>query len=150
MKNHNLLFPAFLFTFLLFNCNNSQPADSSGDSQNPDQTCIEKIIAEDEKFGKIRNHACENQSLSQTVIDYTTALEGLDFSECPEAFSNAFKGHIEAWRAVIPATDKYPDLRGEMHDVFEIIETGADSTEFKALVAEVWATWGNVEKAMTK
>ena len=144
MKKLNLFYLFLFVSFLLFNCNNAQPADS----ENSPQSCIEKIIAEDEKFGKIRNHACEKQSLTQTVNDYTTALEGLNFSGCPDDFSNAFKSHIEAWKAVVPVTDKYPDLRGEMHDVFEIIEGGSDSMEFKALVADVWATWEDVEKAM--
>jgi hypothetical protein len=34
-----------------------------------------------------------------------------------------------------------------MHDVFAIIEAGKDSTAFKALVADIWATWAQVEAA---
>ena len=42
-------------------------------------------------------------------------------------------------------TDQYPNLRGEMHDLFDIIEKGKDSGAFKTHLKAIWDTWENVE-----
>ncbi|MDC8004810.1 hypothetical protein POV27_12165 [Aureisphaera galaxeae] len=107
--------------------------------------CIERILAEDSEYGKERNHACETISLSETIAQYTKQLRGMDFSDCPAAFSKAFDGHITAWDSIAPLTHKYPDLRGEMHVLFDSIEKTADSTEFKRLLGAIWSTWGDIE-----
>ena len=75
-------------------------------------------------------------------------LSQLDYNACPEAFTTAFEKHIKAWIATIPVLDKYPDLRGEMHDVFDIIEAGEHQDTFKALVKAIWDSWAEVEEAM--
>ena len=56
--------------------------------------------------------------------------------------------HMNAWINITEVTDNYPDLRGEMHDIFDIIENGPDSTAFKFLLTEIWTTWEQVEQAM--
>jgi len=50
--------------------------------------------------------------------------------------------------AVLPITDRYPDLREEMHDLFKKLETGKDAEVSKPLVKTIWATWAEVEQAM--
>lgn len=116
-------------------------------NQSPKE-CIENIIEQDSELGNMRNHACEKQSLSATIDDYVASLDKLNYNNCPSEFTLAFEEHIEAWVNATEITDLYPDLRGEMHDVFAIIESGPDSTEFKYLVAEIWSTWEQVELAM--
>ncbi|MCB0544193.1 MAG: hypothetical protein H6575_05330 [Lewinellaceae bacterium] len=133
-------------------------ADSGADKQKPVQpapattaaakACMDSIIAFDSRVGTIRNHACEKQSLSKTITEYTEALENADFAACPVAFKNAFLKHIQAWRNALAVTDKYPELRGEMHDLFNKIESGDDGPVFKTLVADIWATWADIEKVM--
>ena len=107
--------------------------------------CIEMVIANDEILGKERNHACEKISLSKTVKAYSKGLKKLDYGNCSEEFTQAFERHRQAWLGVLPITDKYPELRGEMHDLFAQIEKGKDGEEFKNLVKAIWDTWGEVE-----
>lgn len=111
------------------------------------QECIDYVIALDDSLGTIRNHACEKQSLSETIDEYVYNLDNLSFSNCPPAFITAFDEHKDAWVNATEITDNYPDLRGEMHELFEIIENGPDSIAFKLLVAEIWSTWEQVELA---
>ena len=112
------------------------------------QECIESVIALDDSLGSVRNYATVNQSLSLTIDEYVNALKDIDFSNCPTDFTKAFDSHIEAWKNAKIITDKYLNIRGEMHDLFTIIENDQDSTEFKQLVAEIWSTWGDVENSI--
>ncbi|MBT8296384.1 MAG: hypothetical protein KJO51_08200 [Gramella sp.] len=109
--------------------------------------CVQRILARDSILGEVRNHATETTSVSKTVLDYTRELDSLDYSNCPEEFKKAFHEHINAWLNVRSVTDKYPHLRGEMHDVFNEIEKTSDSVRFKQLVGKIWETWARVEKA---
>ena len=110
--------------------------------------CVERIFEKDSILGSIRNHASENVSLSQTINDYTEALESLDYTNCPDKFVSSFHDHIDAWKKVTKVTDDYPLLRGELHDIFEELEKSKDSTEFKSLVKQVWDTWYLVEASV--
>jgi hypothetical protein len=110
--------------------------------------CIEYIIAKDDSLGKIRNHACKEQSLSKTIHQYIGALNALDTKDCAPAFNQAFNNHKKAWLNTLKVTDNYSHLRGEMHDLFAVIETSKDSTEFKILINNIWSTWAEVEKAI--
>lgn len=112
-----------------------------------EQDCIKSALAIDDSIGKIRNHECERISLSRTISNYTTGMKAIDMKDCPNSFSNAYDLHRKAWDEVLPITNKYPELRGEMHDLFKQIEAGKDSVLFKKRVAAVWATWAEVEKA---
>ena len=114
----------------------------------PGQACIERIIALDDSLGGVRNHACETISLTETIRQYTDAMGRFDYSDCPDAFTKAIQKHRKAWLALVHLVDQYPDLRGEMHDLFEQLENGRDSATFKPLLKTVWDTWGEVERAM--
>ncbi|TRO66839.1 hypothetical protein [Christiangramia sabulilitoris] len=109
--------------------------------------CEEKVIQTDEKLGKIRNHSSEKISLSETIDNYTESLNSLNFDHCTENFTMAFRDHIDAWKNIKKITDKYPDLRGEMHQLFDEIQNGKDSTEFKELSKKIWDTWSKVENS---
>jgi len=67
--------------------------------------------------------SANKQQLSKSIINYTKALSNLDYTLCPETFSNAFNQHTITWNNMIEITNKYPTLRGEMHDLFGQIET---------------------------
>lgn len=110
-------------------------------------SCVDVILKKDSELGEIRNHACEKISLSKTIDEYVSSLEKLDYSTCPESFTNAFKNHRSAWIDTKQITNRYPELRGEMHDLFDEINKTSDSTEFKKLVKGIWDTWAEVEKA---
>ena len=112
------------------------------------QTCIEKIIALDDSLGTIRNHACKTISLSETIKQYTAGMNQFDFQTCPEAFTVAFKKHIAAWTDMLVVTNQYPELRGEMHDLFDQLEVGEQAELFKSLLKSIWDTWAEVEQAM--
>ncbi|WP_418603117.1 hypothetical protein [Hwangdonia sp.] len=108
--------------------------------------CIEKIIKTDDSLGTIRNYECEKISLSQTISNYANSLNNLDFTGCPEQFKTAFKNHEQAWRNMMVLTNNYPELRGEMHDLFDTIKTGKDSAAFNPLLKNIWDTWAIIEK----
>lgn len=114
------------------------------------KACLDRVMAQDDSLGKARNHACETISLSETIKQYVSGLENIDYSNCPEAFVNAFKAHREAWTAMMEVTDKYPDLRGEMHDLFDELEKSEDADTFKSLLKPIWDTWALVEKEINK
>lgn len=108
--------------------------------------CINNILKLDDSLGKLRNIECKQVPLSQSITNYITALNNLDYTSCPKTFSNAFKQHTKAWDKMIEVTNKYATLRGEMHDLFNQIETSKDSTQFKILLKDIWDTWENIEK----
>jgi len=112
------------------------------------KSCIQSIIQQDEVLGGIRNHACEDTTLSSTILAYVEGMEALNFENCPKAFTEAFQKHIDAWRDMITVMDKYPGLRGEMHDLFKQLEEGEDAEAFKTKLDAVWDTWSGVEAAM--
>lgn len=109
--------------------------------------CVNLILTKDDSLGKIRNHACETLSLSETIKQYTQALDSLNFENCPSGFTNAFNNHIDAWTDIIQVTNHYPYLRGEMHDLFDKLEAGEHGDEFKPLLKNIWDTWKRIESA---
>ena len=110
--------------------------------------CMARVIALDDSLGKVRNHTCESTPLSETIRQYAFALENIDYEACPAAFSTAFQKHREAWLALLPVTDQYSGLRGEMHVLFKQLESGEHAEQFKSLVKAVWDTWAEIEAAM--
>lgn len=109
---------------------------------------MDNVIAIDAKLGKIRNHSCEKISLSETISNYVNELNKISFDDCPKAFDQAFKSHINAWLEMIPVTDNYPNLRGELHDLFDKIEAGKDKVLFKKRLDAIWKTWADIEETM--
>ena len=114
--------------------------------QDHGSVCVKMILEKDSELGSKRNHDCESTSLSNTIDIYTQALSDLDFSDCPSSFSQAFQEHINAWIEMKEVTDGYPDLRGEMHDLFDQIRQTKDSTQFKIRLNMIWSTWESIEK----
>jgi hypothetical protein len=142
------IFPLLLFALLGTSCQSSgNEASTPAAAITNGNACTDRILEQDGALGKIRNYACERAPMSEVITNYSDGLEALGFSACPEGFTRSFAAHVEAWRTTTVVTDQYPKLRGEMHDVFAIIEAGKDSTAFKALVADIWATWAQVEAA---
>ena len=142
---HILILP--LLSMLFLNCSSKKQSTDKNLAVSY-QSCIDHIIAVDDSIGKIRNHNCEKISLSETIKVYTTGIENLDFNNCPGDFTNAFQRHKKAWTQMLQVTDKHPNLRGEMHDLFKILEEGKDKEFFKPLLDKIWSTWAEVEKSM--
>ncbi|MDJ0645873.1 MAG: hypothetical protein QNJ57_07830 [Flavobacteriaceae bacterium] len=133
-----------LLLLMIFSCQKTKKEDSIARTS---EQCVTYILKKDDSLGTIRNHSCEKISLSTTIQQYTSSLNELDFSNCPEDFSKAFKDHISAWNEMTAITDRHDQLRGEMHDLFDIIEKSLDSTEFAARLKAIWDTWEPIEKA---
>ncbi len=130
--------------FLVINflsCNHKKEVKNS-------KKCIEYVMHIDDSLGTLRNHNSEKLTLSKTIDLYTNSLEDLSFSNCPPTFSSAFKSHITAWKNMKEVTDKYPSLRGEMHDLFDQIKTSNDSLLFEKRLTAIFSTWEEVELAM--
>lgn len=138
----------FIFTISLLGCRGiGEKQDSSHTGLDAKQVkCVERIFKKDSVLGDIRNHASEKMSLSQAINNYTSKLEAINYNDCPEKFTSAFLKHIEAWKLVKKVTDKYPSMRGELHDIFAKLEKSNDSTEFKILAQQIWDTWDMVKE----
>jgi len=149
MKNISQVVLLLLVVLVTFHCTNKKP-NPKNSTPGDEKNCIEHVIAIDDSIGGLRNHNCEKISLSETIKIYTDGIENISFDYCPRNFSKAFEAHKKAWVAMMEVTDKYPDLRGEMHDLFKILEEGEDKDSFKPLLDKIWSTWADVEKAMGK
>jgi len=146
-NEYRLLFRIYTIVFLIafsFACNNS-----SSETEKNDQTekiCMDNVIKQDSILAIVRNEATRSKSLSQTINEYTSGLDTVNLSSCPLEFTKAIKKHIKAWRALLTVTNKYADLRGEMHVLFEQIKRSADSSIFNEKEKLIWSTWEEVEK----
>lgn len=142
--------PIILFlTLLLLGCNSSSKKENTSLSimEVKSINCVKQIFEKDSIFGNIRNHDSERVSLSEAINNYSNNLKSLDFSYCPDEFKLAFQKHAEAWLDFRKISDKHPLLRGELHDIFSIIEKGKDSTEFRSSLKQILETWKLVEKS---
>ncbi|GEM_PF-2537847 len=110
--------------------------------------CMAEAILLDDSLGAVRNHACKSMSLSATIRQYADNIARIGQMGCPPAFAAGFEKHREAWLALLPVTDQYPDLRGEMHVLFKQLESGRHAESFKPLVKTVWDTWAEIEAVM--
>ncbi len=149
-KNSIVLF----LCLLVLSCHNNdkkQNIESPSEAlTNASELCVENILKKDSEYGEIRNHESEQLSISKTIDNYTTNLKSLDYTKCPENFSSAFSEHINAWLAIKKVTDNYPNLRGELHSLFTVLENEKDSVEFKVLSKQIWDSWKLVEIASKK
>lgn len=109
--------------------------------------CMERVLRMDSTMGAGRNRASRKMPLSQAIRDYVRGIEAIDFRGCPAAFTGAFTRHKEAWKGLLPITDKYPRLRGELHQLFGQLEKGPHAEDFKRRLGAVWDTWAEVEKS---
>lgn len=112
--------------------------------------CMDRIMTLDDSLGTIRNHDSESMSLSASIKKYTHALEKLPFEDCPQEFVEAFGQHQAAWLQLLPITDKYPELRGELHDIFKMIEEKGDKDALDKELKEVITTWTTIEETIKK
>lgn len=132
-----------LCLLVIFSCKRSKENKTT---QNEKQ-CIEKVLVMDDSLGIIRNHACETIALSKSIEQYVNSLQQIDFTDCPDQFSKSFIRHEAAWLDMLEISDMYPNLRGEMHDLFDSLKTGNDAERFNELLQNIWDTWGEVEKS---
>ena len=137
-----------VFLTICYCCKTVSTTSSSGIIKESSKECVDRIIAIDDSLGTIRNHACKTISLSQTIKNYTDGLSNIDYTSCPKIFTQAFQFHIEAWLDMMEVTDHYPQLRGEMHDLFDAIEKGVHKELFDPRLKAIWDTWADIESAM--
>lgn len=147
MPNYVFHLFALLTSLLCLTCH-APPADARLATADVSTACIERILVLDDSFGTVRNHSSESTSLSAGVRNYIRSLRELDYEGCPEAFTEAYAAHREAWEGVLPITDRHLNLRGEMHDLFARLEKSSDSILFRQRVAAIWSTWDQVEQAV--
>ena len=107
--------------------------------------CIQTILEQDALLGEIRNHACDSLPLKDVILNYARALEALDYEDCPKEFTYAFMSHIKAWKDMMIIVDHYPDLRGEMHDLFSLLADSNHKDLFNQKLNAIWRTWEEVE-----
>jgi hypothetical protein len=109
-------------------------------------SCVEQILLMDDSLGTVRNHACEKISLSESIDNYVQGFESLDYEACPQFFRHAFGQHLDAWKDMMPITNKHPELRGEMHELFDQLKESADSAVFNRKLKKIQDTWTLVEQ----
>lgn len=134
--------------FMLPACNddNRKKGETTKITAVQQSECIRRFMSTDDSLGKIRNHACETVSLSKSIQQYVQALRKADYGICLPSFQEAVNKHLDAWQGILKITDRYPDLRGEMHALFDQLEKTKDSAAFKPLLDKIWDTWAGVEE----
>ena len=110
------------------------------------------MISADERLGRTRNQSTHDGSLADAVRGYVKSLDRVDFGGCPADFVVAFQAHRDAWESSISFLAEFDELRGEMHDLFEVIrktdlETGL---RLERLESAIWSTWADVEEVAEK
>lgn len=154
MKYPRKIFSIIVVGTLLLACKNTEEnkkeIPAAEELYSSENDCMDRIIEKDAALGKARNEATTTLPTSEAIDIYVDGMEALDFRKCPGPFIAAFEDHIEAWASIKEITDKYPDLRGEMHDVFDQLERTEDGDRFKFLLADIWSTWEKVERAMSQ
>jgi hypothetical protein len=110
---------------------------------------VARILAADGVLGEARNHDCEGVSLETSVRRYVAGLDGLDFRSAPGDFAWAFARHRDAWEGAIPFFARYPDLRGELHALFDEIRHSSEKArlELERHEAEIRETWAEVKSS---
>ncbi|HHL32379.1 MAG TPA: hypothetical protein ENJ41_07305 [Oceanospirillales bacterium] len=142
-------FSILILTLLVLACNDSAQKNDETQLQSTHvktTECINSILEKDSRLGEIRNHSSEQISLSKTIDDYTHSVKSLDFNNCPDEFTTAFHNHLKAWQELKKVSDKYPELRGELHEIFAELEKTEDSSEFKLLQTKISDTWKVVKE----
>ena|SRR5687768_6609820 len=140
-------FKGYTLTFAivgLFACTENKK--EAGKNNQAEKRCMDNAIRQDSILASVRNESTRHKSLSQTINEYITGLDSIALSSCPVKFAKALKKHIKAWKSLLPITDTYTDLRGEMHVLFDQIKRSADSSIFNEKEKQIWSTWGEVEK----
>jgi len=151
MEFRNIIFLLAVMALANTSCKEIKDKDanvSKGKSIVIQKQCMDGIMKQDDSLGTIRNHFCETASLSETIMQYTTSLKDLDFSDCPDIFKSAFQRHIEAWLLMMPVTNQHGELRGELHTLFDKIAVSKDSTQFKIKLKRIWDTWADIEQTI--
>jgi len=124
------------------------PESRPATSQESDYvTAIHDVLSVDGELGMLRNRGTETESIVSSIRAYVAGIDGTDFSGCPEDFTEAFRWHRDAWEKSMAFFERFPSLRGEMHDVFEAIrsEGGETQTELERVEALIWDSWAEVE-----
>ena len=67
--------PVFLLLLFAVSC-----ANPSTPNEESPTACTERVFELDKTAGDIRNHACEQISLSETITNYTQTLSEIDFN----------------------------------------------------------------------
>ena len=83
--------------------------------------------------------------MSESIISYVSDINQFDFKDCPDDFKTAFHLHKNAWEDMLEVSDKYPSLRGEMHEIFDIIKEGEHGALFEKKLKAIWDTWSPIE-----
>lgn len=139
-----------LSLLFIISCGNSEVNNTSEVPVMTDlaMTCIQQVVTMDQSLGSIRTRASENISLSASINQYIESTNVINMKDCPEDFKVAFKKHQEAWLNTLVITDKYPELRGQMHILFEQISQGEDGAALAPLVKAIGDTWVAVEQTI--
>jgi hypothetical protein len=149
MKKKYSCYIVFLAILVISGSKLSVAQNKTGESKTRalnEKECIDSVIRLDDSLGTIRNHACEKVALSISIKNYAEGIEKLNFKNCPAGFVKAFDIHRKAWIDMLKVTDRYPAMRGEMHDLFDQLEKTGDSVEFKMHLKMIWDTWAVIEK----
>ena len=141
-----------IYTLLFISLVSTGSCKSRSESQIPlnSGSCIESVFNTDSILGINRNHDSETISLSEAITRYVDAFDSISFDDCPLVLKQSFSDHLEAWRNMLEVTDNYPNLRGEMHNLFDQLDAGQDSLRFRTLLAQVWSTWSGVESHLSE
>lgn len=127
-------------------------ASVPADMQNDPFSAMTRVLEADSHLGAIRNHNVETMPIAEAIRRYVEGLDALELDHCPDEFVRALQNHREAWNQSIAFFEQFSELRGELHEVFEMIRARdeASSDGLQKAEAEIWSTWTEVEEAVNQ
>lgn len=108
---------------------------------------IDRVLNMDALISQQRNLATHHVPIADAIRIYLTGLDAIDFEDCPQGFTSAFRKHRDSWEKSLAFFESHADLRGEMHDVLDKIrEKGTDAaTALDGHFKHIMDTWSEVE-----
>lgn len=128
----------------LFSCSDPSVTGHTYQPGTPERSCIDRVIAMDDSLATLRNHATETLSMGTAIRQYVNGMVRIPYNECPEAFMGAMSRHRQAWLDMITLVNEYPDLRGEMHALFDQVKQEQNGKKIEEQLVKIRDTWTEV------
>jgi len=134
-----------IFLIACFGCNNTANPKQAGSA-----SCWTRVYETDSILSIKRNEDCKRMPLAAAIGHYLDEAKKITYEDCSLSFKESFLAHLQAWEKLKPIADKYPLLRGELHEVFGLIQRTSDSALFNQYVNDIHETWKHVESKATQ
>ncbi len=133
---------------------NQVPSSESRSTDQPSaaRRAMMQVMEIDRVLAAQRDEMPESLPVADAVASYVSGLAAINFDECPDDFTDAYRRHRQAWEESIPFLKEHPQLRGEMHGLFDEIRQmdKSISEQLDRHLQAIGESWSDVETAMSR